>query len=65
LEKTGRFIARRAILRHHFQMHIAGLLLVGIGIAAVVAILGASKQSHSLKDDIVISHSSRDDDALL
>jgi hypothetical protein len=46
-------------------MHIAGAFLVGIGIAAVVAIFAASKQSRSLGDDIVISHSSRDDDALL
>ena len=52
-------------MHHYLQMHIAALFLVGIGIAAVVAIFGASKPSHSLKDDIVISHSSRDNDALL
>ena len=49
---------------HYFQMHIAGVFLVGIGVAAIVAIFAASKQSRSLRDDIVISHSSRDDDAL-
>jgi hypothetical protein len=51
-------------MRHYFQMHIAEAFLVGIGIALVVAIFGASKQSHSVRDEIVISHSSRDDDAL-
>ena len=45
-------------------MHIAGVFLVGIGIAAAVAIFAASKQSRSLRDDIVVSYSSRDDDAL-
>ena len=50
---------------HYFRMHIAQVFLVGIGIAALVAIFAAYKQSHSLKDDIVISHSAPDDDALL
>jgi hypothetical protein len=45
-------------------MHIAGVFLVGIGVAVVVAIFAASKQSHSLRDEIVISQSSRDKDAL-
>ncbi len=38
---------------------------MGIGVAAVIAIFAASIQSRSLKDEIVISHSSHDDDALL
>jgi len=52
-------------MAHYFRMHIAGVFLLGIGIAAVVAIFAASKQSRSLRDDIVISHSAPDDDALL
>jgi hypothetical protein len=52
-------------MRHYFQMYIAGVFLVGVVVAVVVAIFAVSKQSDSLRDDIVISHSSRDDDALL
>jgi hypothetical protein len=46
-------------------MYVAWAFLLGIGIAVVVAFFGAFKNSRSLKDDIVISHSAQDDDALL
>jgi len=52
-------------MAHSLGMHIAVVFLVGIGIAAAVAVFAASKQSHSVKNDIVISHSAPDDDALL
>jgi hypothetical protein len=63
LEKKQRFSYREVILPHYFQMHTAGVFLVGIGIAAAVAIFAASKQARSLDQDSIISHSSRDDDA--
>jgi len=51
-------------MRHYFRMHIA-VFLLGIGIAVVVAFFGVFKNSRSLEDDIIISHSAQDDDALL
>jgi hypothetical protein len=62
LEKIQPFSRCEVILLDYVQMHIAGVFLVGIGVAAVVAIFAASKQSRSVRDDIVISHSLRDDD---
>jgi hypothetical protein len=48
------------ILPHYFQMHTAGFFLVGIGIAAVIAVFAASKQADALIDD-VLSQPSRDE----
>jgi len=62
LGKMWRLLHREGILLHHSQMHTAGVFLVGIGIAAVVALFAASKQSDGLRDDVVIAHSSRDED---
>jgi len=62
--KKQRFSGSEVILLDYSQMHIAGLFMVGIGIAAVVAIFAASKQSSSLRDDTLVSHSSREDNAL-
>jgi protein-S-isoprenylcysteine O-methyltransferase Ste14 len=56
---------RHQILLHHLQMYIGWAFLLGIGIAVVVALFGVFKNSRSLKDNIVISHSAQDDDARL
>jgi hypothetical protein len=50
------------ILLHYLQMHTAGVFLVGIAVAAVIAIFAISKQTTSLGEDIVISHPPPDDD---
>jgi hypothetical protein len=57
-----RFPHRRMILLHYLQMHTAGVFLVGIAVAAVIAIFAISKQTTSLGEDIVISHPPPDDD---
>jgi hypothetical protein len=64
LEKMSRGSHRHGTMRHYFRMHIA-VFLLGIGIAVVVAFFGVFKNSRSLEDDIIISHSAQDDDALL
>jgi hypothetical protein len=53
---------REESLLHDTQMHTAGVFLIGVGIAAVIALFAASRQSGALRDDVVIAHSSRDED---
>jgi hypothetical protein len=45
-------------------MHIAGIFLVGIGIAALIAVFAVSNRSRALMDEVITEHSSRDDDQL-
>jgi hypothetical protein len=45
-------------------MHIAGVFLVGISVAALIAIFAVSAQSRALMDEVIPEHSSRDDDQL-
>jgi hypothetical protein len=45
-------------------MHIAGVFLVGIAIAALIAIFALSDQSRALMDEVITEHSSRDDEQL-
>jgi hypothetical protein len=58
----GRLSQRGVILPDYSHMHTAGVFLVGIAIAAVIAILVVSKQSDALRDEIVVAHASRDKD---
>ena len=52
------------ILPHDSKMHIAGVFLVGLGIAALIAIFAVSNQSRALMDEVMTEHSARDDDRL-
>jgi Tfp pilus assembly protein FimT len=45
-------------------MHIAGIFLIGMAIAALIAIFAVSNQSRSLMDEVITEHSSRKDDQL-
>lgn len=50
------------ILRHHSQMHTAGVFLIGIALAAVIAIFAVSKQTSSIAEDMAAFQPKRDDD---
>jgi hypothetical protein len=45
-------------------MHIAGVFLVGIAIAALIVIFALSNQSRALMDEVITERSSRDDEQL-
>jgi hypothetical protein len=50
------------ILLHYSRMHIAGVFLIGLGIAALIAIFAVSNQARALMDEVITEHPSRDDD---
>jgi hypothetical protein len=43
-------------------MHIAGVFLVGIAVAALIVIFAVSNQSRALMDEVITEQVSRDDD---
>jgi hypothetical protein len=43
-------------------MHIAGVFLIGLGIAALIAVFAVSNQSRAMRDEVMTGYSSRDDD---
>jgi hypothetical protein len=52
------------ILPHDSKMHIAGVFLVGLGIAALIAVFAVSNQSRALIDEVIGEQSAHDDDRL-
>jgi biotin transporter BioY len=64
VSKKVRRISRGAeILVHYSPMHAVVLFLFGLGVAVLVAVIGASRQTRSLQEDTILSDSLHDEDA--
>jgi hypothetical protein len=45
-------------------MHAAGFFLMGLGVAAAIAVIAVSKQTRWIKEDVAILHPPEDEETL-